>query len=163
MSKTVLQSLFGHKAWANEELFALLAPLPFEQIKMGIRTLNHIYVVDRIFRAHLSGEPVPFDGTNTKETPLLADLHREVQATDAWYREYVAGASEADLAQVLDFTFTDGDAGRMSREEMLVHVITHGAYHRGNVGQLLKSIPMAPPRDLYTRFLHQSEPERRGS
>ena len=163
MSTTVLKSLFAYKAWANEELFTLLATLSAEQIKVGIRTLNHIYVVDRIFRAHLSGEPLPFDGTNTSETPLLADLHREVRATDAWYQQHVAGVSDAQLAEVLDFTFTDGDKGRMSREEMLVHVITHGAYHRGNVGQLLKAIPVAPPRDLYTKFLHQSEPERRGA
>ena len=52
---------------------------------------------------------------------------------------------------------------RMSREEILLHVITHGGYHRGNVGQVLKSISFAPPRDLYTRFLHQSEPARRSA
>jgi uncharacterized damage-inducible protein DinB len=49
----------------------------------------------------------------------------------------------------------------MTREEILLHVITHGGYHRGNVGQMLKSISIAPPRDLYTKFLHVSEPERR--
>ena len=49
----------------------------------------------------------------------------------------------------------------MSREEVLFHVLTHGGYHRGNVGQVLKSVSVAPPRDLYTRFLHQSEPVRR--
>ena len=160
---TVLKSLFDHKAWANEELFTFLATLPAEQIKVGVRTLNHIYVVDRLFRARLSGEAEAFEGTNTSETPLLADLHREVRATDAWYQQYVAGVSETTLAEVLDFSFTDGDKGRMSREEMLLHVITHGAYHRGNVGQLLKLIPVVPPRDLYTKFLHQSEPERRSA
>jgi uncharacterized damage-inducible protein DinB len=51
----------------------------------------------------------------------------------------------------------------MSREEILLHVITHGGYHRGNVGQVLKSISMAPPRDLYTKFLHRSEPQRRAA
>ena len=65
------------------------------------------------------------------------------------------------LSEFLDFTFTDGDGGRMSREEILLHVLTHGGYHRGNVGQVLKSISIAPPRDLYTKFLHQSEPSRR--
>lgn len=35
------------------------------------------------------------------------------------------------------------------------------AYHRGNVGQVLKAISVAPPRDLYTKFLHMSEPGRR--
>ena len=78
-------------------------------------------------------------------------------------RHYVSSLTADELSQVLDFTFTDGDRGRMSREEMLLHVLTHGGYHRGNVGQVLKSISVAPPRDLYTKFLHQSEPARRGA
>lgn len=166
MSVTTLTSLFGHKAWANSELFTCLESLPqahSEQLHTCIRTLNHIYVVDRIFRAHLSGEHRPFEATNTKDTPSLHQLHADVQATDAWYLSHVSGLTASSCAEVLDFTFTDGDRGRMSREEILLHVITHGAYHRGNVGQVLKFISVVPPRDLYTKFLHQSEPGRRAA
>jgi uncharacterized damage-inducible protein DinB len=166
MSTTTLRSLFGHKAWANAELFGSLAQLPAqhaEQLHTCIRTLNHIYVVDRLFQARLGGEPSPFEATNTKDTPSLEQLRRDVEATDAWYQRYVADVSDAELSSVVDFTFTDGDAGCMSREEILLHVITHGGYHRGNVGQVLKSISIAPPRDLYTKFLHESEPERRSA
>lgn len=164
MSLTTLNSLFGYKAWADAELFALLATLPAqhaEPLHTCLRTLNHIHVVDRIFRAHLSGEPRPFDATNTKTTPTLEQLRGDVVATDAWYVNYVASLTARETAEIVDFTFTDGDAGRMSREEILLHVLTHGGYHRGNVGQVLKSISIAPPRDLYTKFLHQSEPARR--
>jgi uncharacterized damage-inducible protein DinB len=164
MSSASLISLFGYKSWANRELFALLAtvaPEHADQLHTSIRTLNHIYVVDRIFRAHLSAETQPFDATNTKTTPTLVQLHSDVAATDAWYEKYVAALKPSSLAEVIDFQFTDGDRGRMSREEILLHVITHGGYHRGNVGQVLKSISVAPPRDLYTKFLHQSEPARR--
>jgi uncharacterized damage-inducible protein DinB len=69
--------------------------------------------------------------------------------------------TERSLAERLSFRFTDGDAGTLTREEMLFHVITHGAYHRGNVGQILKNISVVPPRDLYTKFLHVQEPSRR--
>ena len=51
--------------------------------------------------------------------------------------------------------------GRMTREEMLLHVITHGAYHRGQVGQILRAAEVLPPRDIFTRFLHATEPDRR--
>lgn len=166
MSTTPLKSLFGHKAWANAELFGLLATLPTQHadaLHTCIRTLNHIHVVDRLFRARLSAQPSPFEATNTKETPSLEQLRRDVEATDAWYQSYVSGISAVDLAAELDFRFTDGDAGRMSKEEILLHVLTHGGYHRGNVGQVLKSISVAPPRDLYTRFLHQSQPSRRST
>jgi uncharacterized damage-inducible protein DinB len=164
MSVATLKSLFAYKAWANQELFAVLAAVPAEkaeQVHGCIRTLNHIYVVDRIFRAHLAGDARPFDATNTKETPALEQLRADVAATDGWYVDHVSGLRDAALAEVIDFTFTDGDAGRMSREEMLLHVTAHGAYHRGNVGQMLKGFAVQPPRDLYTKFLHQSEPRRR--
>jgi uncharacterized damage-inducible protein DinB len=166
MSTAALKSLFAYKAWANAELFALLGTLPpghDEALHSCIRTLNHIYVVDRIFRAHLGGEPRPFDATNTKETPTLGQLRSDVEANDAWYVDYVSRLTEPALSESLAFTFTDGDAGLMSREEILLHVITHGGYHRGNVGQVLKSISVAPPRDLYTKYLHLSEPGRRRS
>lgn len=164
MSTEALKSLFAYKAWANRELFACLATLPPERADARlscIRTLSHICVVDRIFRAHLSGERRPFDATHPKELPSLSQLREDVEATDAWYVSYVSALPASAQSEVLDFTFTDGDKGRMTREEILLHVITHGASHRGNVGQMLKSISVTPPRDLYTKFLHQSEPARR--
>ena len=166
MSTDTLKSLFAYKAWANRELFACLASLPAEHaepLHTCVRTLNHIYVVDRLFRARLAAEPQPFEATNTRETPTLAQLRADVEITDAWYLSYVSGLPAPAGAEVLDFTFADGDQGRMSREEILLHVTAHGAYHRGNVGQVLKSIAVVPPRDLYTKFLHQSEPARRSA
>jgi uncharacterized damage-inducible protein DinB len=166
MSTKTLISLFGYKAWANSDLFAVLDKLPdahADQLHTCIRTLNHVYVVDSLFRARLSSEPIPFDATNTKATPSLSQLREAVAATDAWYQQYVSALTANEASEMLDFTFTDGDIGRMTREEILFHVITHGGYHRGNVGQVLKSISVSPPRDLYTKFLHQSEPVRRAT
>lgn len=165
MSNQSLQSLFAQKAWANNELFNAVAAVPLDRhadvVHTAIRTLNHIYVVDRIFRAHLLAESHGYSATNTVETPELEELQFAVAETDAWFESYVASMNQTSLDEPIAFTFTDGDSGRMTREEMLFHVITHGAYHRGNVGQVLKSISIAPPRDLFTKFLHVREPARR--
>jgi uncharacterized damage-inducible protein DinB len=165
MSLAILKTLFAQKTWANAELFDamhLVDPVQHaEPLHTATRTLNHIYVVDRIFRAHLLGEVHGYTQTNTDDTPALGDLHFAAAETDHWFEAYVAGLSESALAESLHFQFTDGDAGRMTREEMLFHVLSHGSYHRGNVGQVLKGIGMAPPRDLLTKFLHQREPARR--
>lgn len=165
MSQKILASLFAQKSWANRELFDVVAAITSAEnaaaLHTAIRTLNHIYVVDRIFRAHLLGERHPYTATNTPETPELGELHFAVTETDLWFENYVSNIGDPALAERLAFQFTDGDAGRMTREEMLFHVLTHGTYHRGNVGQLLKGISVAPPRDLLTKFLHVHEPSRR--
>ena len=165
MSLTMLKTLFAQKTWANAELYDCMATVDpamhAEPLHTAIRTLNHIYVVDRIFGAHLVGEAHSYTQSNTVETPTLAELHFAAAETDLWFEAYLAGLDAAALAESLSFRFTDGDAGRMTREEMLFHVLTHGAYHRGNVGQVLKGIAVTPPRDLLTKFLHQREPARR--
>jgi uncharacterized damage-inducible protein DinB len=165
MSSKTLLSLFAQKSWANNELFNALATIPTEEhsgaLHTATRTLNHIYVVDQIFRAHLLGEAHGYAATNTEATPDLSELQFAVAETDAWFESYAVAITQAQLAESISFHFTDGDAGTMTREEMLFHVITHGTYHRGNVGQVMKSISVAPPRDLYTKFLHVREPARR--
>ncbi|MDO7574530.1 MAG: DinB family protein, partial [Oceanospirillaceae bacterium] len=54
----------------------------------------------------------------------------------------------------------DGDRGKITRQEILLHVVTHGGYHRGQVGQIIRAVNVLPPRDIYTRFLHLTAPSR---
>lgn len=162
---TLLQALFRQKAAINREFFSVIAKVDGDAHADArhalIRLMNHIYVVDRIFSAHLCGEPHGYDKTNTVETPTLEALRDRVIASDKEYVELVDALTPLQLGQTIDFTFTDGQPGRMTREEMLGHVITHGSYHRGEVGQSLKRIASAPPRDLFTAYLHRTEPQRR--
>ena len=162
-TSTLLISLFEQKAAINREFFTALAgaSLSPDNRHIAIRTLNHIHTVDRIFAAHLRGEPHGFAASNTEATPTLDELRDSVAAVDGWYVDYVRGLAPEKFEEVLSFRFTDGDMGRMSREEILAHVIHHGSHHRGNVGMLMKQIDQPPPRDLFTRYLHQHEPERR--
>ena len=165
-SKALLLSLFRHKAWANSELFAQVAKLDpaanGQERHTAIRLLNHIYVVDRIFAAHLMGTPHPYSAPNTTETPTLDELHAAAGISDAWYVDYIQGLAPQRFTEAIEFKFTDGLPGRMSREEMLAHVITHGSYHRGAVGRVLSQASVQPPRDIFTVYLHTAEPQRRG-
>jgi uncharacterized damage-inducible protein DinB len=160
-----IHSLFEYKAWANTELFAAVAAIDSvshrSEVHNAIRILNHIYVVDCIFKAQLQGASHGYSATNTNETPSLPALADAVKAVDAWYAAYTLGLTRSSLEERLHFTFTDGDAGSMTREEILLHVVTHGGYHRGTVGQIMRSVSAAPPRDLYTRYLHAADPGRR--
>lgn len=162
MSVATLESLFAFKLWSNKELFEALGTLnAAESVQPMLRTLSHIYVTDRIFRAHLSGVPHSYTSPHLVPPPTLSELRAAVEETDEWYLQYVSSLTPEALAERIQFQFTDGDMGSMSREEMLLHITTHGCYHRGNVGQMLRDRGVSPPRDLYTRFLHQTEPARR--
>lgn len=135
MSNSTLHSLFRYKAWADGELLDALATLDphihGEAHHNALRIFNHIHVVDAIFQANLQGLPHGFSATNTPETPTLAALRSAIGEQDAWYLEYVTNLSQRDGEALLSFNFVDGDRGQMRREEMLLHLVTHGGYHRG--------------------------------
>ena len=57
------------------------------------------------------------------------------------------------LAQILDFVFTDGQTGHMTRGEMLLHVATHNAYHRGGAGRALSIYNQTLPKDGLAAFV----------
>jgi uncharacterized damage-inducible protein DinB len=157
--------LFKYKSWANDELLTALEALDpvarQSELHAAIRIFNHAYVVDRIFAAHLSRSSHPYTDTNTAETPSLEALREAVATSDQWYVDHVGRMTPALLSESISFTFTDGGHGRMTREEMLIHVVTHGGYHRGAIGRILAQLSIAPPRDVFTGYLHQSEPSRR--
>jgi uncharacterized damage-inducible protein DinB len=161
----LLTSLLRYHAWAHEELFGTLHGLDAQQhaaeLHAALRILNHIYVVQRIFLAHLQDVEHPYTATNTTATPTLEALHEAMQDADRAYLEHAATLSADQLNERLLFTFVDGDHGCMSRAEILAHIVTHGGYHRGAVGRILAQLEQAPPRDIYTRFVHQEQPQRR--
>jgi uncharacterized damage-inducible protein DinB len=162
---TPLDSLFRYKAWANDELINVLSQADANRFPNEVRTatriINHTYVVDCIFKAHLLGVKHDFVATNTPETPHVDELRKAINLVDSWYLEYVSRTSTMELSEVIHFRFTDGDMGSMSRQEIFLHVSLHGGYHRGAAGEILRSTGLAPPRDLYSRYLHSAEPTRR--
>lgn len=161
----LLQTLLGHKAWATAELLDAVEKLDDVQQHdarhTALRRIQHCHVVDQIFAAHLVGAAHKFSDDNLPTTSSPQELRTAMTALDRWYLAYVEGLTQQSLRQSISFTFTDGERGLMSREEMLIHVATHSSYHRGEVGQLLAQCSISPPWDTLAVYLHSTQPLRR--
>lgn len=160
-----LSSFFRYQSWANAEFFNKLALIDRTQhgqaYHQAQRLMNHNYVVAQIFAGHLVGHPHGYTSDNTDETPALEELRKAVTTSDQWYLDYVKSITADQLLEKIAFSFTDGNKGTMTREEMLTHVVIHGGYHRGEVGRILAQASAQLPWDTFAVFLHQTEPERR--
>ncbi|WP_137154571.1 DinB family protein [Rhizobium sp. FKL33] len=159
-------AIFAYHAWANGDLIHKLAELeekaPAAYLD-ALRLASHSHVVARIFSGHLAGAQHGYVNDNVDPLPSLEALRAQMAANDAWYNNYVANVSEQDLAEPIRFTFTDGDRGCMTRQEMLTHVALHGGYHRGEIGQILRRADIVPPWDTLAVHLHRVDPARRKS
>lgn len=160
---STLERVFSYKAKANEEMLAAMRQFddasPAKEI--AIRILNHTYAVDRIFAANLRRAEHGYTSPNPGQAPSLEELSAAIKTSDQRYLDYVSRLDETQLAERIDFTFTDGEPGRMSCEEMLMHVTVHGEYHRGQISLLMMQNSIAPPADGFTTFLHKTEPSTR--
>lgn len=104
----------------------------------------------------------PYSSANLSEMPALEDLFADIRKSDREFIDHVAVLDGDQLVEQIDFAFTDGAPGRMSREEMLMHVITHGAGHRGQVSALMLLNSVAGAKDGFATYLHEAEaPARR--
>jgi uncharacterized damage-inducible protein DinB len=157
MADAFLVSLFEHKAWCNQRLVEALRAAPEDvdprEWVVILFTLDHTAIVDQVFRARLEGVPPPFASTVATSMPNLEALAETLARTDAWYLDYARRATPAALASVVEFAFVDdGAPGRMSKGDMLAHVITHGASHRGAIGKMLETLKVPGAPDMVTTF-----------
>ncbi|CAN7755602.1 DinB family protein [Caballeronia sp. LjRoot34] len=150
-NKTV-RMLTRYKAWANDLTFSMLRNMPYEEVvrprqtRFGnmVHTLNHIYVIDAVFQAHLQGREHGYSARNTPSHPSLEELWQAVRILDQWYVDFAEGLSADDLDRSIHFKFIGGGEGVMTCNEMILHVVNHGTYHRGFVGDLMYQAGVTP-------------------
>ena len=145
--------LTRYMAWANQRIFDAVAALPEGEatkprrsvFKNIVHTLNHVYVIDLIFRAHLEAREHGFTARNTPDHPPLDELRHMQRSLDDWYIAWSDRLTDSDLDRNVHFTFVGGGEGTMSCAEILMHLVNHATYHRGYVADMLYQVPANPP------------------
>jgi uncharacterized damage-inducible protein DinB len=153
MNRRDARVLARYNAWANRLIFDAVAELPAGEatkpreglFKNMVHMLNHNYVIDRIFQAHLEGRAHGYGARNTPDHPPLAELWHAQREIDAWYVAWSDALTDAALAQTVRFTFVGGGEGAMTRGEILLHIVNHTTYHRGYVAEMFYKVPARPP------------------
>ncbi len=153
MNADTARMLARYCQWSNKVMFDAVAALPEGEalkpraslFKNMVHTLNHIYVIDRIWQAHLEGRDHGYDARNTRDHPPLAELRRLQQDMDQWYVDWSDAQTDAALAETVNYTLIGGNQGAMTRGEILLHVVMHASYHRGFVADMIYDVPGCRP------------------
>jgi uncharacterized damage-inducible protein DinB len=155
--------LTRYNAWANRTIFDAVIALPEGEamkerptlFKSMVQTLNHLYVVDLIWQAHLEGRQHNLSALNVVLHLDPGDLYRAQLAIDDWYVGYSDALTDAALDETVSFTLIGGNRGTMRRGEILLHVVNHTSYHRGFVADLFFQVPERPPLTDLPIFLRE--------
>src|SRR6202051_833142 len=114
-----LRMLSRYSAWANDRLFETLAELPGHELAKPhpivfgsiLRTLNHVYVMDLVWRAHLQGTSHGFTTRNPDECPPFAELRAAQIEIDRGYIGYSEEMKENSCGEIVNFSFIGGGSG----------------------------------------------------
>ena len=145
-----LTKLISHLAWADDRVLAALrsadAPDP-----TCLELFAHVLAAEHVWLARLKGE--------APHHPVWPVLTREecaglVQANQRVWTAYVAALAATDLPRAVTYTNSAGQTFSSSREDILLHVCLHGAYHRGQIAWALRKgggVPMPTDYIAFTR------------
>ncbi len=149
-------------AWANARLHAAAASLPAAEVSRDrgaffgsiLGTLNHIYLVDLLYRDRLEGRQSTFKGLDDILHADMSGLTAAQAEIDEHYLGYTAALTDANLAAPVVFV-TLMDQAEEWRVPLSVYLSTlsqHQVHHRGQAYALLNQAGMDVPSIGFIEF-----------
>jgi uncharacterized damage-inducible protein DinB len=142
-----LVRLFRWDQWANRESLASLQrcdPAP----PRSLRFLAHIVAAERLWLARMKQEAQPM--AVWPELPL-PEIDAELRKLPPLWEECLAGLGPEELERPVPYTNSKGERWSSRMEDILLHVVTHSAYHRGQIAADVRGSGQTP---AYTDFIH---------
>jgi uncharacterized damage-inducible protein DinB len=143
---TDFKRLLAYDAWANRETLSSLraagAPPP-----KALRVLSHLVGAGRLWLARLEG--------SREKAPAVwpeLSLEEEAAALEELARRWTgfAGLDDSSLARPVSYTNSKGEPWTSSVGDILMHVVLHGSYHRGQIASELRAASHTP---AYTDYI----------
>jgi uncharacterized damage-inducible protein DinB len=152
ISLAALNELFDHNYWARDRQLQACAGLTGEQFLRPLGnsfpslrdTLTHLLAAEWLWLERWRGR-APRTLLAPAEFPTLAALSQRWQTVEREMREYVAGLSEEALKCSATYVNTRGQTWTYTLWRMILHLLHHQGYHRGQVTALLRQLGVQPP------------------
>ena len=138
---------FSYDHWANRECLRAMR----ESEPLGVTTLGrlaHILSAEKLWleRLRQQKQTMPVWPTSTiEECGMLAD-----EMGLAW-RDFLTKLGPGELDRKIEYRNTKGEVWSNRVEDVLLHVIMHSAYHRGQIALEVRTSGGTP---AYTDFIH---------
>ncbi len=139
--------LFTYDAWANGEVLATLRAGPTVPGR-SLKFIAHILASERLWleRLKLEKQSIPVWPEFS-----LEECERQAADMSGLWKDYLASASEGDLGKSVAYRNSKGETWSSRKDDILTHVVTHSAYHRGQIAADMRTAGMVP---AYTDFIH---------
>jgi uncharacterized damage-inducible protein DinB len=139
--------LFRFDCWANADALRSLREMESPPAP-ALRWLAHIVGSEYLWLARLKEEPPVLPVWPELD---LDDCEPRIRELDQIWAEYLHQLEPEDLSDGRGYRNTKGEFWTNSVGDILLHVVTHSHYHRG---QIAAAVRAAGGNPAYTDFIH---------
>lgn len=156
--KELIVRCLRYNIWANARFIAILRSLPGEQLDMEItssfpdirKTVNHMWGAEDLWLQRLQ----KLDKVEWKVPSFKGDIQ---EACDVWEKAsagllaYAEALPDAAFNETIHVITLKGDAHDDVIADVLLHVVNHASYHRGQLVTMLRQagFPDVPSTDFF--------------
>ena len=148
MDVHTIRALHAYDDWANcrvaQALDDPLAPAKARQ------AFAHIIAALDLWWGRFAGTPLGHWEAFPQWRP--SDTHERLKLITARWASALSTLSDGDLAREVPFTDSRGVAQRDRIGDFLMHLVTHGTHHRGQVLSHLRAAGLTPPTIDYMMY-----------
>ncbi len=149
--------------WANQRIVEAARLLSIELLhkdhgtsfKSVFGTLVHMYQADSAWFGRIFGNPDSQTSTYPPK-PDLAGLAGDWFGLLDRAAEWSAKLTEAEWNNVITYKDSRGNAHQTALLPIIMHLVNHGSYHRGQVSSLLRQSGATPPSTDLINFYRQA-------
>ena len=142
-----IRKLVGHMEWADARVLGALQAAP--QLSVPLELFGHVLGAEQVWLARLEGRKSAI----AVWPGLTLDQCASVAAESAGgYRRLAAALTEAELDAEVEYTNSAGAGFRSTRGDILLQVMMHGSYHRGQIAASVRAGGAEPAPTDYIAF-----------
>jgi len=159
MNVAEIRSLFAYNEWANARLLNAVGELSQEKFTRPLAssfpsicdTFSHIVAVEWVWLRRWKGEG-PSLIPDWAAKPQLDLLRKKLKEVETERATFLAALGEQGMQLSVSYTNFKGEQWRYSLEDLLVHLVNHSTYHRGQVATMLRQVGAIPPATDFLVF-----------
>lgn len=140
--ESFLKDLFNYNHYANK-LFIQSFEDGFD-VEKGVKLFSHIINAHHIWLARIKGDVPMFDVWEIHVINSFAKVEEQN------YKQSIQLLQEVnDLHQLISYSNSKGNAYQNTIRDILLHIVNHSTYHRGQLASLIRENGMEPPVSDY--------------
>jgi uncharacterized damage-inducible protein DinB len=145
-----IKSMMDHLIWADGRILDALEESETKN-KDLLKLVRHVAVAERVWLSRLQGKGTA-QYSLWEEADDLTVIRTMFEENAEQYRVYIEELEESELDKMIDYANQSGFPFRTSVRDILLQVLLHGQYHRGQINRALRIESAEPAQVDYITF-----------